>query len=164
MMKPIVTIFVCWCLLVLHQIPSAAGQEYRAGEEIKGSFENLAQPFLESYCIDCHSGADPEANFSVEDIGPIDEANAATWQAIWAQVALQEMPPEEADQPEVAQRLQLTDWITQNLDATMRDQGGFRVHLDPQKGNFLEHDLLFGPLPEGVELKPTSSPARLMAD
>ena len=43
----------------------------------------------------------------------------------------------------------------------MRDKGGFRAHLDPNKGNFVDHDLLFGPLPESIKLAPTSSPARI---
>ena len=43
----------------------------------------------------------------------------------------------------------------------MCDKGGFRTHLDPNKGNFVDHDLLSGPLPDRVQLRPTSSPARL---
>ncbi len=43
----------------------------------------------------------------------------------------------------------------------MRDKGGFRDHLDPNKGNFVDHELLFGPLPDGIRLAPTSSPARI---
>ena len=43
----------------------------------------------------------------------------------------------------------------------MKDKGGFQAHLDPNKGNFVDHDLLFGPLPEAIKLVPTSSPARI---
>ncbi|MCA9207688.1 MAG: DUF1588 domain-containing protein, partial [Planctomycetales bacterium] len=43
----------------------------------------------------------------------------------------------------------------------MRDKGGFRDHLDPNKGNFVDHDLLFGPLPSGIKLVPTATPARI---
>ena len=43
----------------------------------------------------------------------------------------------------------------------MKDKGGFKAHLDPKKANYLDHDLLFGDLPEGIKLKPTSSPARI---
>ncbi len=35
------------------------------------------------------------------------------------------------------------------------------THLDPNKGNFVDHELLFGPLPDGIQLQPTSSPARI---
>ena len=59
------------------------------------------------------------------------------------------------------ERLQFSDWIVGELTRVMRDKGGFRAHLDPNKGNFVDHDLLFGPLPDGIQLVPTSSPARI---
>ncbi|HIA64254.1 MAG TPA: DUF1592 domain-containing protein, partial [Planctomycetaceae bacterium] len=43
----------------------------------------------------------------------------------------------------------------------MQDKGGFRDHLDPNKGNFVDHQLLFGKLPKGIKLAPTSSPTRI---
>ena len=64
-------------------------------------------------------------------------------------------------QPKVVERLQFSDWIVGELTRVMRDKGGFHAHLDPNKGNFVDHDLLFGPLPDGIKLVPTSSPARI---
>ena len=157
------TLAICLCCILpsLATPSHVAGQDYVAGETIEATYEDLAAPFLEMHCVDCHSGSQPEADFSLEDIGPVDETNAATWKSIWAQVSLKEMPPADAAQPEMVDRLRMSEWITQNLDAAMQAQGGFRAHLDPEKANFLDHDLLFGALPDGVELKPTSSPARL---
>jgi hypothetical protein len=43
----------------------------------------------------------------------------------------------------------------------MKDKGGFKAHLDPKKANYLDHKLLFGDLPEGIKLQPTSSPSRI---
>jgi hypothetical protein len=71
------------------------------------------------------------------------------------------MPPEDMQQPGGVERLQFSDWIVGELTRVMRDKGGFHAHLDPNKGNFVDHELLFGPLPEGVKLVPTSSPARI---
>jgi hypothetical protein len=65
------------------------------------------------------------------------------------------------DQPEVVERLQFSDWIVGELTRVMSDKGGFHDHLDPNKGNYVDHDLLFAPLPDNIKLKPTSSPARL---
>ncbi|MEM1444334.1 MAG: DUF1592 domain-containing protein, partial [Verrucomicrobiota bacterium] len=59
------------------------------------------------------------------------------------------------------ERLRFADWIVGELQETMANKGGFTAHLDPDKANFLDHDLLFGEMPEGIELKPTSSPARI---
>ena len=83
------------------------------------------------------------------------------WRSVWAQVTLKEMPPKDMDQPEVVQRLEFSDWVVGELTRVMRDKGGFRAHLDPDKANFVDHDLLFGQLPDGIKLVPTSSPARI---
>jgi hypothetical protein len=71
------------------------------------------------------------------------------------------MPPKTEEQPGVIERLRFVDWIVQELQREMADKGGFTAHLDPKKGNFVDHDLLFKPLPEGIQLVPTSSPARI---
>lgn len=139
----------------------ASAETYTPGQKIDKDFEGFVRAFLVDNCVDCHGATAPEGNLSLEDLGPVDEVNAGTWRSVWAQVTLKEMPPEDMDQPEVIQRLQFSDWIVGELTRVMRDKGGFRANLDPNKGNFVDHDLLFGKLPEGIELAPTSSPARI---
>ncbi|MCA9038565.1 MAG: DUF1592 domain-containing protein, partial [Planctomycetaceae bacterium] len=139
----------------------ACAEEFTPGEPVVGDYESFARGFLQSHCIDCHGETDPEAGLSLHDLGPVDEINAGTWRSIWAQVALKEMPPADAEQPSVIQRLKFSEWIVGQLTQAMSDKGGFRDHLDPGKGNFVDHELLFGSLPEGIRLTPTSSPARI---
>lgn len=143
-------------------LAAAAGDgAYVPGTAVDKDFESFAQPFLSEHCLDCHGESSPEAGLSLHDLGPVDDVNADTWRNIWAQVTLKEMPPEDMEPPEVVQRLQFSDWIVDKLTFAMRDKGGFRDHLDPNKGNFVDHDLLFGPLPDGIKLLPTASPARI---
>ncbi|MBI1246643.1 DUF1588 domain-containing protein [bacterium] len=146
-----------WCGL----LSAANGETYTPGKKVSKSFRGFVKPFLTNNCVDCHSGSDPEGNFSLEDLGPVDEVNADAWNRIWSQVTLKQMPPQDADQPEVVARLQFSDWIVAELSRVLADKGGFRAHLDPGKGNFVDHSLLFGPLPEEIKLQPTSSPARI---
>jgi len=134
---------------------------FTPGQAIKGNYENFARGFLQRRCLDCHGQTDPEGGLALYDLGPVDEVNASTWYSVWAQVALKEMPPRDAEQPEVIERLRFSEWIVGQLTQVMQDKGGFRDHLDPNKGNFVDHDLLFGPLPEGITLVPTSTPARI---
>ena len=142
--------------------PAAVGGEtYTPGQGVDGDFRSFAAPFLASHCVDCHGVAEPEGNLSLVDLGPVDEVNAGTWRSVWAQVTLREMPPRDAEQPPVVSRLQFSDWIVGELAHVLRDKGGFRDQLDPNKGNFVDHDLLFGPVPDGVKVLPTTSPARL---
>lgn len=138
-----------------------AAETYIPGEPVHGDFETFAQGFLDNHCLECHDDISTEGDLNLLDLGPVDETNAAIWKSLWAQVSLQEMPPKEETQPEVIERLQFADWIVGELERVMKDKGGFQAHLDPNKGNFIDHDLLFGPLPEGIELEPTSSPARI---
>lgn len=148
-------------LILVSALSVAKSQDYTPGQKLDGDFNTFAKTFVASHCADCHGASDPEAGLSLHDLGPVDEINASIWKAVWAQVALHEMPPADALQPDVIQRLKFTDGVVAELTSVMRDKGGFTAHRDPQKGNFLNHDLLFGPLPEGIRLVPTSSPARL---
>ena len=113
------------CLLSCGLLSSAA-ENYTPGLPIKKDFAAFAKPFLVKHCVDCHGGEDPAGKLSLHDLGPVDEINAATWKAIWAQVTLQEMPPKDADQPAIVQRLQFSDWVVGELTRAMRDKGGFR--------------------------------------
>ncbi len=143
-------------------LPSAvSGETYTPGQKIDKNFDGFARPFLVSHCVDCHGATEPAGGLSLHNLGPVDEVNAASWKSVWAQVALKEMPPKDAEQPDVVGRLQFSDWIVGELTRVMRGKGGFRAHLDPDKANFVDHDLLFGPLPGEIQLAPTSSPARL---
>lgn len=140
---------------------TCSAETYVPGQPPTGTHENYASHFLDRHCIDCHDGTHPKTDVSFEDFGPVGETNAAVWKSIWAQVTLQEMPPKKEDQPEVIERLQFSDWIVAELQEAMKDKGGFSDHLDPKKGNYLDHALLFGPLPDGIQLLPTSTPARI---
>lgn len=138
-----------------------AADTYTPGEPVKGNFKNFAQGFLEKHCYECHDDLTAEADLNLLELESVDETNAAVWKSVWAQVSLQEMPPKDESQPEVIKRLRFSDWIVGELQRVMKKKGGFTAHLDPKKANFLDHNLLFGELPEGIELVPTSSPARI---
>lgn len=153
--------FVGIAVLALSSVSSARGETYTPGQGVPGNYESFAKSFLQNNCVDCHGESDPAGGLSLHDLGGVDEINSGTWTSVWAQVTLKEMPPRDADQPSVIQRLQFSDWIVGELTRVMRDKGGFQAHLDPNKGNFVDHDLLFGPLPDGIKLVPTSSPARI---
>jgi hypothetical protein len=142
-------------------MPCRAADAYKPGEPVRGGFKDIAQGFLDRHCIECHDNDTKKGDLSLLDLGPVDETTAAVWKSVWAQVALEEMPPKKQDQPEVVERLRFSDWIIGELQRAMQDKGGFHAHQDPKKGNFVAHDLLFGPLPSGIELTPTSSPARI---
>ena len=138
-----------------------AAEPYTPGEPVQGDFKTFARGFLENNCFDCHDADTTKGDLNLAELGPMDETNAAVWKSIWAQVTLQEMPPKKKSKVGIIDRLRFSDWVVAELQRVMKDKGGFQAHLDPNKGNFVAHNLLFGPLPKGIRLVPTSSPARI---
>ncbi len=141
--------------------PDDTPTKYTPGKPVAGDFAAVGQPFIAENCLDCHGDSDPEAGLSLHELGPVDEVNAATWKSVWAQVALEEMPPKDWGEVAASDRLRFTDWIVASLSREMEDKGGFQAHRDPHKGNFVSHELLFEQLPSNISLVPTSSPARI---
>jgi len=136
-------------------------EPYVPGEPVSGTFQSRAEPFLENHCFDCHDDETSEAGLNLLELGPVDQINAAVWKSVWAQVFMGEMPPKNKTRPQILDRLRFSEWIVSELRDEMKEKGGFKADLDPKKANYLDHDLLFGELPKGIMLKPTSSPARL---
>ena len=147
--------------LVIFSVWPVSGKDYVPGEPTGLTYGNFAKSFLATHCVDCHSGNAPEGNLSLESLGPVDGLNVEVWKTVWAQVAINEMPPPEAKLPETVARLQFTDWVVRELQEALQHEGGFTDPQDPGKGNFVDHNLLFGELPDGVSIKPTASPARI---
>ena len=148
-------------VFALFSTVSQASETYVPGEKPTGDFKTFASSFLESHCFDCHDDETSEGDLNLLELGPVDETNAAIWKSIWAQVTLQEMPPKKNSKIGIIDRLRFSDWIVDELQSEMENKGGFHAHIDPNKGNFISHDLLFGDLPKGIQLEPTSSPARI---
>ena len=125
------------------------------------TFSTLTEPFLQKYCLDCHGSDTQEGEVAFHELRSIDANNAELWKRIWEQVVLREMPPADASDelPSAIERLRMSDWITGGLQTAMKDQGGFHAHESPAKANHLDHELLFGPIPDG--LAPPSTPARI---
>ena len=147
--------------LLLYGAVYLYAEPYVPGEPVSGTFQSRAEPFLENHCFDCHDDETSEAGLNLLELGPVDQINAAVWKSVWAQVSMGEMPPKNKPRPQILDRLRFSEWIVRELRDEMKEKGGFKADLDPKKANYLDHDLLFGELPKGIALKPTSSPTRL---
>ena len=139
-------------------LTSASGAALPSASD--ADFSKKVQPFLESYCLDCHDEETKKGNISLENLREVSAESASLWKRVWEQVALKEMPPrKKSSQPKLLERLEISQWITHGLSVAMEDKGGYTDHLRPAKGNHLDHALLFGSTPENLE--PASTPARL---
>ncbi len=139
-------------------IVTASFADVRA--ETSPTFESMAKPFLQKHCMECHGADAQEGDVAFHELTGVNADNVELWKRVWEQVALKEMPPKDAsEQPAAMQRLRISNWITGEVKRAMKDRGGFQAHLLPSKGNHLDHDLLFGKIPDGLE--PPSTPARI---
>lgn len=83
------------------------------------SFETDARPFLQKYCVDCHTGGD-EAKGEV-DLSTMTAANFAQrfeqWESAVHRISSHEMPPEDSRQPTESERQQLLRWYQSEIDS-----------------------------------------------
>jgi hypothetical protein len=147
------TASLAFCALAAVSIAGVRAEE-------PATFASLAKPFFAKHCLECHGADTQEGGVAFHELAGVDADNAELWKRVWEQVALKQMPPKDSGHsPAAMERLRLSNWITGELAVAMRDKGGFQAHLHPTKGNHLDHDLLFGEIPAGLE--PPSTPARI---
>lgn len=81
----------------------------------QGAEETTA--FVRKYCVDCHSGDEPDGDrdFASLNLLAEDEETALSIQDIVDQLTLGEMPPEDAAQPSPEQRQHVIESLTQTL-------------------------------------------------
>ena len=123
-------------------------------------FKSKIQPFLQKYCMDCHDNETQKGGIALHDLKGVSVSNYGLWQQIWEQVSLKEMPPrKKKKQPALTERYEFTHRVLNELVDALEGKGEFTSHLQPSKGNHLDHDLLFNT--KHKNLVPSSSPARV---
>ena len=87
------------------------------------------QPLLREHCLECHSGAEPEAGLSLEhfDSPKAFLKGRRIWEKAVQRMMLGDMPPKETNKLDDANRKFLTEWIT----STIKD---FECGLTPNPG------------------------------
>ena len=73
--------------------------------------------FVEQYCLDCHSGADAEADFRLDTL-PLELTaanNFRVWAMVHGRIAKGEMPPEDFDQPDDDEKAALLAALGESL-------------------------------------------------
>ena len=122
------------------------------------TFDSIAKPFLKSHCLDCHGADTQEADVSFDKLTEVNADNFDLWQRVWEQVSIKEMPPKEEDQPDRLARYKFTQRVLVAMDRVKVNEGGYQKARWAEKGNHLDHELLFGDPIEGLD--PPSTPAR----
>ena len=101
-------------LLVLGTIaiPSLRAAE-SASVELDRRFTKTVQPFLTRYCIGCHSGNTPAAQFDLRSYSTTAAVvrDFSHWNRVIERLTAKEMPPKPAPQPPADARQGIIDWV-----------------------------------------------------
>jgi mono/diheme cytochrome c family protein len=79
-------------------------------------FKGRIRPLFEKYCVECHSGSDPEAGLDLKVMldGGV-PAHRKTWEKALGLVRLENMPPADSAQPTKEERELLVSWMDDAL-------------------------------------------------
>lgn len=89
-----------------------------ATSDSSSDYHDTVQPFLETYCIQCHGSEKQKADRRYDTLlnDFLDFDSITLWQDIADLLNLGDMPPEEEDQPSADERQAVVDWITSELN------------------------------------------------
>ncbi len=109
-------------------------------------FEKIVGPFLENYCLDCHDDATKKGKLSLEGMkAEFTGDTIELWRLFGDQLHFAEMPPKDKDQPTDAERDAVMSWIRGEMLKTQRPGVvADEKLLEPQFGNYVDHQFLFG--------------------
>lgn len=116
------------------------------------------KPFLDQFCVRCHGEKKAEGKLTLHTLAETEVENAAIakWKEVLGKLETGEMPPEDAKQPTVEQRLQTILAIRTVLKKAGEPIGDAR-RQHPSRGNAVDHDALFS----GKPVAPAATQARL---
>lgn len=120
-------------------------------------FRTRIQPLVVTHCLDCHSGAKPEADLNLKPYRS--SADVLAGRPVWLK-ALQklrsgEMPPKDSDQPSSDDRKLLVAWlddVLNNIDCTSNPNPG---HVTIRRLNRVEYRNTVRDL-VGIDYKPAA--------
>lgn len=109
-------------LLLTPAVAFCADAQTKAEDAIKAQkaaefYGGKVRPFLTKYCGDCHSGSEASAGVDLEsysDLAALGK-DVETWQKVFLNLHDHTMPPEEAEQPPLEERREISAWIETEL-------------------------------------------------
>jgi hypothetical protein len=133
------------------------GDATRTNEQLEKQFSSQVRPFLENYCLGCHSGKKPKGDF---DLSPFTAAlakgkNLPQWDLMLERLQAQEMPPKDASRmPSADERSQTIAWILAMQEHEAAKHAGDPGIVLARRLSNAEFDYTIRDL-TGVDIRPT---------
>jgi hypothetical protein len=141
---------------LLALVLSGNGTAQKPVADPKGEYSTLVQPFLQKYCLECHSAKVKKGSLDLERFASLDlvRKDLEPWRQLIEMLEAGEMPPKKKPQPTSAERQRIIAWTRGFLDAEARARAGDPGHVPLRRLSNTEYDCTIRDL-TGVELKPT---------
>ena len=120
--------YVTLALLLLGSTlpPSATAADAPSFAALDQQMSGEIKPFLKMYCLECHNADKMEGDLDLSRFDTVQAArqNPTVWEKLLDQVALGEMPPDDAPQPTADEKNALMQWARAFLEAEGRATAG----------------------------------------
>ena len=127
-----------------------------ANPALDQQFTQTVRPFVTRYCIGCHSGQTPAAQFDLKAYSTAESVvrDLPRWALVIDKLAARQMPPQPVPPPPDAARQQVIDWVKALRSSEARKNAGdpglvLARRLSNAEYNYTIRDLT------GVDLRPT---------
>jgi hypothetical protein len=127
-----------------------------APSELERKFNQTMRPFVNKYCIGCHGGATPAAQFDLRPYSTMDAVvkDYAHWALVLDRLTAKEMPPKQVPQPPAAAAQEVISWIQAVRASEAKKNAGdpglvLARRLSNAEYNYTIRDLT------GVDIRPT---------
>ncbi len=114
-------------MLVLALLASVTTSAFAADStDLQQRFDSTVKPFVGKYCVACHSGPQPTAQFDLKSYTSLDQVKEdfPRWSLLADRLSAHEMPPKTMPQPPAELAQQVIDWVHAVRGEEIRRLGG----------------------------------------
>src|SRR5579871_6232814 len=146
-------------LRILRLVPGAiaiAAIPAHAAVSLDQQFTQTVRPFVDKYCVGCHSGASAAAQFDLKSYTTMDMVvrDHPRWSLVVDKLTARQMPPTGLPQPPEEVRQQVIEWVKAMRLAEARKNAGDPGLVLARRLSNAEYDYTIRDL-TGVDLHPT---------
>ncbi|MEO5739786.1 MAG: DUF1592 domain-containing protein [Vicinamibacterales bacterium] len=123
--------------------------------DLEREYSATVQPFLNSYCVGCHSGEKAAAQLDLRQYTSAASAvqDFAKWDRVREKLAARQMPPQQAKQPPEEARQQVVNWIGATWTSEARRNDGDPGQVLARRLSNAEYNYTIQDL-TGVDIRP----------
>ncbi len=129
---------------------------HAAAPLLERKFATTVRPFVNQYCLGCHTGDKAAAQFDLKGYSSLDSVvkDHPRWALVLERMKDGEMPPKGAPQPSAAARQQAIDWIQAVRTSEARKNAGDPGEVLARRLSNAEYNYTIRDL-TGVDIRPT---------